>query len=159
MIFIDFIDFVWNLLKFYGFCQNQFNLTNSMLQSWFVSQTVVGSSEWCLVCSKYRCGRSHRCSCLCQRCYCALFSRISRANCNKCGGARAPDDFYLVLGKKFGLSLIGCGLWLATVIRHSFWMTVTHIRGRSCTGIGGVKLTIQLYFALINLLTFMFPQP
>ena len=53
----------------------------------------------------------------------------------------------------------GCGLWLATVIRHSLWMTVTHIRGRSCTGIGGVKLTIQLYFALINLLTFMFPQP
>jgi hypothetical protein len=26
-----------------------------------------------------------------------------------------PDDFYLVLGKKFGLSLIGCGLWLALV--------------------------------------------
>ena len=25
-------------------------------------------------------------SALCQRCYCALFSRISRANCNKCGG-------------------------------------------------------------------------
>ena len=26
-------------------------------------------------------------SALCQRCYCALFSRISRANCNKCGGS------------------------------------------------------------------------